>query len=78
MKKSCLLTMMLLSVIGMKADDKVKVDLYGFVNNQMYYDDRKSMQGAQGLYNLIPLDIVKDAEGNDINAHKERTLLNMY
>ena len=77
MKKSCLLTMMLLSVIGMKADDKVKVDLYGFVNNQMYYDDRKSMQGAQGLYNLIPLDIVKDAEGNDINAHKEIAFLSI-
>lgn len=65
------------STIRLFAKDGVKLDWYGFVNNQMYYDDRKSMQGAQGLYNLIPLDIDKDIQGNDLNAHKELSFLSI-
>lgn len=69
--------MLAVSFTKIAADKGVELDWYGFINNQMYYDDRKSMQGAQGLYNLIPLDVKEDAEGNDLNAQDEMSFLSI-
>ncbi len=54
---------------------KPTLDWYGFVNNQMYFDDRESLQGAADLFNIIPLDIKEDRKGNDINDRSTVSML---
>lgn len=65
------------STIRLFAKDGVNIDMYGFVHNQMFLDDRKSLQAAQGLYNVIPLDIKEDVEGNDLNQQMDLTFLSI-
>ena len=65
------------STIRLFAKDGVNIDMYGFVHNQMFMDDRKSLQAAQGLYNVIPLDIKEDVEGNDLNEQMDLTFLSI-
>lgn len=60
------------STIRLFAKDGVNIDMYGFVHNQMFMDDRKSLQAAQGLYNVIPLDI-KNVSNLQFAVEYERT-----
>ena len=51
------------------------VSLYGFVRNDFIWDSRKSAVVREGNLNLYPLDIVLDANGEDINATPQSNFL---
>lgn len=45
-----------------------KVTLYGFVRNYISYDTRQCITLAGDIYNLMPMDVELNAEGEDLNA----------
>jgi len=49
-------------------EKKVSVNIYGFVRNDFYYDSRRSLASAAGLFYLIPLDRNLNELGEDLNA----------
>lgn len=75
----CLIPISLLCLTNMSAQTseqtKPTLNWYGFVNNQMYFDDRECLQGAADLYNIIPLDIKEDVNGNDLNDRSTISML---
>lgn len=75
----CLISISLVSLTNISAQTseqtKPTLNWYGFVNNQMYFDDRESLQGAADLFNIIPLDIKKDMNGNDLNDRSTISML---
>ena len=44
------------------------VSMYGFIRTDYIYDSRKSSTVREDQLNLYPLDVVKDSNGNDVNA----------
>lgn len=48
-------------------DGKVSLKPYGFVENQMFLQNRSNYQAVDGLLNFIPKDKLPDAEGHDLN-----------
>lgn len=76
----CLLPISLICFTGVtgQTTDQTKPTLnwYGFVNNQMYFDDRECLQGAADLFNVIPLDVDPDnIYGKDFNDHSSISML---
>lgn len=57
------------AVSAAAADDeaKIKVSPYGFVENQMFIQNRSSFQAADGLLNFFPKDENPDVDGDDLN-----------
>ncbi len=51
------------------------VSLYGFVRSDYIFDSRKSLSTREDQLNLYPLDVVKDANGKDINAVAQSNFL---
>jgi len=47
---------------------QVKVDLGGFVKNDMFWDSRQTLSAREGHFLLFPAPISLDPDGNDINA----------
>ena len=47
---------------------KVQINPYGFVRNYFNYDSRSTYYVCGGEYNMIPKDVVEDANGEDLNA----------
>lgn len=45
----------------------VTADFYGFISTQFYYQNRESVESAEGLFYLFPKDRVLDADGKDLN-----------
>lgn len=72
-----LLSLLMVMAISSRAAEGVKLTGYGFVGNQMFYSDRESMQGADGLFYIMPLDRREDSNGEDVNRHSELTFLSM-
>ncbi|MDE3235068.1 MAG: hypothetical protein KGO81_03860 [Bacteroidota bacterium] len=57
---------------------KVKVEFSGFIRNDIFFDSRQvisSRPASQGELLLYPAPVVKDANGNDINANPSLTIL---
>ena len=75
MKKRTLLLFVLLLNIGfaklLKASDNdkpIKIDFYGFINYEMFFDSRQVVAAREGHVMLFPANEVLDEDGNDINA----------
>jgi hypothetical protein len=49
-------------------EKKISVEVYGFVRNDFYYESRKSLTAAGGLFHLIPLDQDLNELNEDLNA----------
>ncbi len=43
-------------------------NFYGFVRGDLFYNSRQNVAPVDGNFYLYPLDIVRDADGNDLNA----------
>lgn len=41
---------------------------YGFIRNDFYYDSRQNFETAAGLFYIIPKDVEKNPQGEDLNA----------
>jgi hypothetical protein len=41
---------------------------YGFVRGDFYYNSRQNIESVDGLFYLYPKDILKDADGKDLNT----------
>lgn len=68
MKKFFVSMIAVLSCIAVNAaDNKVSVSLYGFVTNQMYWQNRANYDAVDGLLNFIPKDESLNADGEDVN-----------
>ncbi len=69
--KLLLLAILLFTGIFAKAQDKVKVQLKGFVAAESYFDTRKTVSAREGAILLFPASESFDAEGNDLNDRSE-------
>ncbi|MBN1767097.1 MAG: hypothetical protein JXR50_12355 [Prolixibacteraceae bacterium] len=68
-KIATLLLVSLFAGLTLNAQDeqKPKVDLYGFLRNEFYYDTYKGVDAAMDQFYLVPLYVGKDANGAHIN-----------
>ncbi|MCF8362959.1 MAG: hypothetical protein K9G70_10095 [Prolixibacteraceae bacterium] len=68
-KIATLLLISLFTVPTLKAqeDQKPKIDIYGFLRNEFYYDTYKGVDAAMDQFYLVPLYIGKDANGEHFN-----------
>jgi len=68
-KIATLLLASLFAGLTLKAQDeqKPKVDIYGFLRNEFYYDTYKGVDAAMDQFYLFPLYVGKDANGSHIN-----------
>ncbi len=51
------------------------VSMFGFIRTDYIYDSRKSASVREDQLNLYPLDVVKDFNGNDVNAVEQSNFL---
>jgi hypothetical protein len=56
------------SAQGFLSEKGIRVDLTGFVKNDIILDSRRNVEAVDGLYTLWPLKPQFDAQGKDINA----------
>lgn len=70
------LFMMLPSLV--KAQEKVKVEVGGFVSTEAIYDSRKVVSAREGDVILYPAPIVYDANGVDMNEKGEFSLFSIH
>ncbi len=65
-----------LPVISQEQEEKkFSVDIYGFIRNDFYYDSRRSMESAAGLFNIVPLDENLNELNEDLNEIPSSKLL---
>lgn len=71
--KNLLLTLLLAAPMVANADEseekKVTLKPYGFVRTDFYYNSRDCVSGVNDVFNLYPMDIDLDANGEDLNAY---------
>ena len=67
----------LLCTAMMGADKKVDVSLYGFVANQMYWQDRAEYQAVDGLLNFFPKDNSYNSKGEDMNEDFNSSMISI-
>ncbi len=67
MRKFYLLTLLLLSSLPLMAQGEKKINFYGFVRTDFFYDSRSSVASCNELFYLYPLAEELDANGNDLN-----------
>lgn len=53
---------------GFAQDKAVKAEIYGFVRNYFTYDSRSCVQSNEGLFNMLPNDVDRYNDGDDLNA----------
>ena len=76
MKRFLLLALCCVSVLSLSAaDKKAEVSLYGFVTNQMYWQDRQNFQANDGLLNFFPKDVAYNDKGEDLNAQFNMSMM---
>jgi len=49
-------------------ENKIKLDISGFIKSDIYYDSRQNVEALEGLLHIYPKDVSLDANGEDINA----------
>lgn len=54
-------------VAAQPQDGKVKVDFYGFIRNDIFYDTRQNIGAGENIVPLYPRDRALDVNGEDIN-----------
>ena len=78
MKKTLLCCMLALCGMTASAQDKaVKAEIYGFVRNYFTYDSRSCVQSNEGLFNMLPNDVIYASNGDDLNAIPSVRFLSM-
>ena len=78
MKKTLLCCMLALCGMTASAQDKaVKAEIYGFVRNYFTYDSRRCVQSNEGLFNMLPNDVIYASNGDDLNAIPSVRFLSM-
>ncbi len=66
---SIIIFMTVFSVVAQEEEKKkISVEVYGFVRNDFYYETRRSLTAAGGLFHLIPLDQNLNGLNEDLNA----------
>jgi len=65
---SIIIFMTIFPVIAQEEEKKISVEVYGFVRNDFYYETRRSLSAAVGLFHLIPLDQKLNERNEDLNA----------
>lgn len=63
---------------GFMTSKKIKVELSGFVRNDMIFDSRKNVAAVDHLLELYPSKPVYDTNGEDINAQSSMHFLNTF
>ena len=75
-----ILSAVLMSMLGVAAfceENKVDVSFYGFVSNQMYWQDRTEYQTSDGLLNFMPMDVKKNDIDEDMNYGWNSSMLSI-
>ncbi len=72
MKRNILIVVCLLTALTIQSqesnENKVKLDFYGFVKNDFFWDSRQTVSAREGHFLLWPAPVDKDHDGVDINA----------
>ena len=72
---ACLLCLCAAGVRAADKADKPKLDFYGFVRNEFYYNSRQNEQSIDGVFHVAPKPVEPDAEtGADKNAAPDAEL----
>ncbi len=58
-------------------ESPVKVDFYGFIRNDAFYDTRQNIGAGENIVPLYPKDKAVDINGNDINAASKFHMLSI-
>ncbi|WP_321319406.1 hypothetical protein [Labilibaculum sp.] len=69
--KTLFLSVLVLSGIAAKAQEKPVVSIHGFVAAESYFDTRKTVNAREGAILLFPAAKSLDTEGNDLNDRSE-------
>ena len=69
MKKisACITLLLVFAASTNGQERKINFKPYGFFSNYGYFDSHASLQVAEGLFNIMPLDSEPDASGRDLN-----------
>jgi len=65
---SIIIFITVLPAIAQEEEKKFSIDIYGFIRNDFYYDSRRSMASAAGLFYLIPSDRELNVLNQDLNG----------
>ena len=71
-----LLTSVALAQENVAEPGKMRVDYYGFVRGDFYFDSRSCINGADGLFGIVPKDKAA-IEGEDLNETSSARLLSI-
>ena len=75
---ACLLCLCAAGVRAADKADKPKLDFYGFVRNEFYYNSRQNEQSIDGVFHVAPKPVEPDAEtGADKNAAPDAELISV-
>ena len=75
---ACLLCLCAAGVRAADKADKPKLDFYGFVRNEFYYNSRQNEQSIDGVFHVAPKPVELDAEtGADKNAAPDAELISV-
>lgn len=69
---------MLASLSGMAQKKNFSYKFYGQVRADLFYNTRSNQETVDGLFNVFPKDVVKDAAGEDLNATPTSNLYMLY
>jgi len=77
MKRVLFFAVLLLSIIGLKAQDanNYGIKFSGFVKYDAFYDTRQTFSIREGHFVLFPENVLADVMGNDINATPSLNML---
>jgi len=70
-------TLSALEKVKVPNNSKVSVDFYGFIRHDAFFDSRQVIGAGENLVPLYPSDIVKDVNGEDINAASQFHMLSV-
>ena len=78
MKKNLIILIaLLLPVLSIAQDKKIKLKFSGFVKSDIFWDSRQSVAVREGHFYLYPKNELKDASGKDINAKSDFNILSI-
>ena len=74
-KVLCAAAIALFCIPALRAENAIDVSMYGFVTNQMYWQDRENYQAVDGLLNFFPKDVALNDIGEDMNSNFNSTMI---
>ncbi len=58
-------------------EKKIKLDISGFIKNDIYYDSRQNVEAVEGLLHIYPKNVEYDERGKDINAKSSVSIIDI-